>query len=72
MAKMELCQKNCHEIALFDFTSFFGLDFFKYSGPMCDLKPIFRVNQGPKIQFRVPDPSLFTSLKKKGSYGNED
>ena len=30
--KMEFGQKNFREIDLFDFTSFFGLDFFKFSG----------------------------------------
>ena len=28
------------EIDLFDFTSFFGLDFFKFSGPLCKYLPI--------------------------------
>ena len=33
---MENILKNFfHEIDLFDFTSFFGLDFFKFSGPLC-------------------------------------
>ena len=31
---MDLDQKNFREIDLFDFTSFFGLDFFKFSGPL--------------------------------------
>ena len=35
MQKMEFGQKNFHEIDLFVFTSFFGLDFFKFSGPLC-------------------------------------
>ena len=29
--------KKIRKIALFDFTSFFGLDFFKFSGPLCYL-----------------------------------
>ena len=29
---MEFGQKKVHEIDLFDFTSYFGLDFFKFSG----------------------------------------
>ena len=35
LQKMEFGQKKFREIDLFDFTSFFGLDFFKFSGPMC-------------------------------------
>ena len=31
---MEFGQKIFREIDLFDFTSFFGLDFFKFSGPL--------------------------------------
>ena len=34
---MKLHKKNIsREIDLFDFTSFFGLDFFKFSGLLCD------------------------------------
>ena len=32
-------QNIFREIDLFDFTSFFGLDFFKFSGPLCDGDP---------------------------------
>ena len=32
---MEFDQDNFSEIDLFDFTTFFGLDFFKFSGPLC-------------------------------------
>ena len=32
---MEFGQKKFHEIDLFDFTSFFGLDFFNFSSPLC-------------------------------------
>ena len=32
---MEFGQKKSREIDLFDFTSFFGLDFFKFFGPLC-------------------------------------
>ena len=32
---MEFGQKKIREIDLFDFTRFFGLDFFKSSGPLC-------------------------------------
>ena len=32
--KLNLVKKRIHEIDLFDFTSFFGLDFFKFSGPL--------------------------------------
>ena len=31
---MEFSQNKICEIDLFDFTSFFGLDFFKFSGPL--------------------------------------
>ena len=31
---MEFGQEKFHEINLFDFTNFFGLDFFKFSGPL--------------------------------------
>ena len=34
LQKMEFGKKIC-EINLFDFTRFFGLDFFKFSGPLC-------------------------------------
>ena len=34
---MEFGQKKIREIDLFDFTSFFGLDFFKFSGPLWTL-----------------------------------
>ena len=34
MAKYGIYQKIFCEIDLFDFTSFFGLDFFKFSGPL--------------------------------------
>ena len=33
--KMKFGQIFFREIYLFDFTSFFGLDFFKFSGPLC-------------------------------------
>ena len=33
---MEFGQKTFREIDLFDFTSLFGLDFFKFSAPLCD------------------------------------
>ena len=36
---MEFGQKIFREIDLFDFTSFFGLDFFKFSGPLCISSP---------------------------------
>ena len=32
---MDFGQKEFREIDLFDFTSFFSLDFFKFSGPLC-------------------------------------
>ena len=32
------------EIELFDFTSFFGLDFFKFSGPLCKQKRRLKKN----------------------------
>ena len=32
---MENIKKFFREIDLFDFTSFFGLDFLKFSGPLC-------------------------------------
>ena len=32
---MEFGQKKIREIGLFDFTSFFGPDFFGFSGPLC-------------------------------------
>ena len=35
LQKMEFGQKKFREIDLLDFTSFFGLDFFKFSGPLC-------------------------------------
>ena len=35
LQKMEFGQKNFREIDLFDFTSFFGLDFLNFSGPLC-------------------------------------
>ena len=39
LQKMEFGEKNClREIDLFDFTSFLGLDFFKFSGPLCVLQ----------------------------------
>ena len=39
---MENIQKKFREIDLFDFTSFFGLDFFKLSGaPLCELQLLF-------------------------------
>ena len=34
MAKNGIWSKKIREIDLFDFTSFFGLDFFKFSGPL--------------------------------------
>ena len=34
LQKMKFVQKFFREIDLFDFTSFFGLDFFKFSGPL--------------------------------------
>ena len=34
LQKMEFDQKEILEINLFDFMSFFGLDFFKFSGPL--------------------------------------
>ena len=44
---MELRQKNCfHEIDLFDFATFFGRDFFKFSGPLCET----RVSEVPVAQ----------------------
>ena len=33
---MEFGQKKIRELDLFDFTSFFGLGFFKFSGPLCN------------------------------------
>ena len=33
---MDFGQKKIREIDLFDFTSFFCMDFFKFSGPMCN------------------------------------
>ena len=36
---MEFGQKIFLEIDLFDFMSFFGLDYFKFSGPLCN--PLF-------------------------------
>ena len=35
LQKMEFDQQNFCEIYLFDFTSFFGLDFFRFSGQLC-------------------------------------
>ena len=37
LQKMKFGQKKFSEIDLFDFTSFFGLDIFKFSGPLCDI-----------------------------------
>ena len=40
--KWNLVKKNfLREIDLFDFMSFFGLDFFKFSGPLCSYKVFF-------------------------------
>ena len=33
---MEFGLRKIYEIDLFDFTSFFGLDFFNFFGPLCD------------------------------------
>ena len=38
---MEFGQKKNHEIDLFDFMSFFGLDFFKFSSPLWTLRMLF-------------------------------
>ena len=32
---MAIIQEKIRQIDLFDFKSFFGLDFFKFSGPLC-------------------------------------
>ena len=36
---------------LFDFTSFFGLDFFKFSGPLCEdyILWLFTIFDGPEL-----------------------
>ena len=36
IAKNGIWSEKFREIDLLDFTSFFGLDFFKFSGPLCD------------------------------------
>ena len=42
MQKMTFAQKNFfREIYLFNFTRFFGLDFFKFSGPLCTGSSIY-------------------------------
>ena len=41
LQKMDFCQKIFCEIDLFDFTSFFGLDFLKFFGPLCPFLHLF-------------------------------
>ena len=43
---MENIQKFFREIDLFDFTSFFGLDFLKFSGPLW--KDYYEIRDGPE------------------------
>ena len=40
LQKMEFGQEKFHEINLFDFTNFFGPDFFKFSGPLCAIEVV--------------------------------
>ena len=44
--KMEFGQIFFREIDLFDFTSFFGLDLFKFSGPLWEQRPPITGNVG--------------------------
>ena len=41
---MEFGQKKFREIVLFDFTSFFGLAFFKFSVPLCFEMTVFELS----------------------------
>ena len=50
---MEFGQKKFHEFDLFDFTSFFGLDFFKFSRPLTRV-----LGMG-----RIGDPTRFDSTR---------
>ena len=42
-----MVKKKFHHIDLFDFTSFFDLDFFKFSGPQCSALPITPPTESP-------------------------
>ena len=53
LQNVELAQKNFREIDLFDFTSFFGLDFFKFSGPLCVYKLLYIDFPPKKITYCV-------------------
>ena len=63
---MENIQKSFREIDLFDFTIFFGLDFFKFSGPPCSagyswaylVKPS---TPGPGVYHHLP-PKIIRAL----------
>ena len=59
---MDFGQKKFHEIDLFNFTSFFGLDFFKFSGPLWHLKP--------NPRFWVPNPSLLEPSSSSSVFRN--
>ena len=59
---MEFDQKTFSKIDLFDFTSFLGLDFFKFSGPLC-----FR-SCGTDFELQQTARSLSYLGKKGGSY----
>ena len=52
---MEFDQKFFHEIDLFDFTNFFGLDFFKFSGPVYQLARV-HLDKNGKNQCEVQGP----------------
>ena len=62
---MEFGQKKIREIDLFDFTSFFGLDFFKFSGTLWDI--ILSLEKyGNFIFWKIiwsKNPPLVTTLK---------
>ena len=58
---MKFSQKFFREIDLFDFTSFFGLDFFKFSGPLCINWRTTTRTSGTCLDFRNPIVRCFIS-----------
>ena len=59
---MDFGKKNFFlEIDLFDFTSFFGLDFLKFSGPLCNVSNYMIIWDPPGIGYPHSGPE---NLKK--------
>ena len=69
LQKLDFGQNFFREIDFFDFTSFFGLDFFKFSGPLCPKRAFPQIlgRQLPTLPTRVRRPCSSSQIIQHGA-----